>query len=81
MLLHLGHGSILSGFFRVVSCEVSVLLCSSFLEVFKDEVSLSTEGVLELSLLPYDVVGSFESSAIWSEVSSLSEVSSFPEVS
>lgn len=31
--------------------------------------------------MPDDVVGSFESSAIRSEVSSLSEVSSFAEVS
>lgn len=64
MLLHRGHGSILSGFFRVLSCELLVSsLCSPFLEDFRDtEVSLSAEGVLGFSLIPDDVVGGFKSS-------------------
>lgn len=63
MLLHRGHGSILSGFFRVFSCEILVSLCSPFFEAFIDEVSMSTEGVLGFSLV-LDDVGSLESSEI-----------------
>ena len=56
MLLHLGHGIILSGFFKVFSCEIFISLCSPSLEVF-GEVSLST-------LTPGDVVRSFKPSDI-----------------
>lgn len=64
MLLHRGHGSILSGFFRVFSCEQLASLWSPLLEDFRDEVSLSTDGVLGFSLIPDDVVGAFKSSVI-----------------
>jgi hypothetical protein len=56
MLLHRGHGSILSGFFKVFSCEIVVSLSSPFLEAFSDDVSLSIKGVLGFSLIPDDVV-------------------------
>ena len=53
MLLHRGQGRILSGFFEVLlSGELLVSLCSSFLEAFGDEISLSSNG---FSLTP-DVV-------------------------
>ena len=66
MLLHRGHGSILSGFFRVFSWEILVSLCSPFLEDFSKDVSLSVEGVLGFSKMPEDVVvaGDFEPSAV-----------------
>lgn len=62
MLLHRGHGRILSGFFRpLLSCDSLVSLCSPFLEDFRREVSLSDEGVLGFSKMVEDV-GDFESS-------------------
>jgi len=65
MLLQRGHGSILSGFFRVFSCEILVSLCSSsVLQTFGVAVSLSTEGVLGFSLIPEDVAGSVNCSEI-----------------
>ena len=69
MLLHRGHGRILSGFFRVFSWEILVSLCSPFLEDFGKEVSLSAEEVLGFSKMPEDavavvVVGDFASSVV-----------------
>lgn len=80
MLLHRGHGSILSGFFRVFSSEPLVSLCSPFFEAFIDEVSLSAEGVVGFSLM-LDDVGFFESSEIRCEVPSscLFVVNSLPK--
>ena len=67
MLLHRGHGSILSGFFIVFSSEVLISLCSVLLEVFKDEVSCSTDGDLWFLLLTADVEGSLKCSSILSK--------------
>ena len=64
MLLQRGHGSTLSGFFRVLSCDGLVVvasLWSPFLEDFSMEVSLSVEGVLGFSRLHEDDVGDFGS--------------------
>jgi hypothetical protein len=62
MLLQRGHGMILSGFFRVFSCELLVSLCSSSVfEVFNAVLSFSTEGVLGFSLVP-EVASRFEDS-------------------
>ena len=61
MLLQRGHGSTLSGFFRVLSCDGLVVvasLWSPFLEDFSMEVSLSVEGVLGFSVV---VLSSFSS--------------------
>lgn len=79
MLLHRGHGSTLSGFFGVLSCDKLVVsLWSPFLEDFS-EVSLS---VLRFSRLTEDV-GDFGSSVISCEasLSSCVEVSSFNDCS
>lgn len=67
MLLQRGHGSTLSGFFRVLSCDGLVVvasLWSPFLEDFSMEVSLSVEGVLGFSRLHEDDVGDFGSSMV-----------------
>lgn len=64
MLLQRGHGSILSGFFKVFSRETLISLCSPSLEVFRDDVSLSTDGVVGFSLMPGDVVESFNPSDV-----------------
>jgi len=63
MLLHRGHGSILSGFFGVLSSEALVVsLCSPFAEDFFSDVSVSAEGVLGLSSMPE--AGDFKSSVV-----------------
>ena len=82
MLLHRGHGSTLSGFFGVLSCDGHVVVVSlwcPFLKDFRMEVSLSVEGVLGFSRLHDDDVGDFVSSRVWCEASTSScvEVSSF----
>lgn len=68
MLLHRGHGSILSGFFGGVlscGCDTLVSLCAPLLllEDFTREVSFSAEGVLGFSKRPEDV-GDFRSSVV-----------------
>lgn len=63
MLLQRGHGSILSGFFRVFSCELLDSLCSSSVfEAFNVALSFSTEGVLGFSLIPEAPSGFVDSS-------------------
>ena len=62
MLLQRGHGMILSGFFRVFSCIVS-LCSSSVFEVFNAVLSFSTEGVFRFSLVP-EVASGFEDSLV-----------------
>lgn len=64
MLLHRGHGSILSGFIGVFSSKVLDSLCSPFLEDLSNEVSFSAEGVLGFSRLLEDSVGDFKSSVL-----------------
>lgn len=50
MLLQRGQGSILSGFFRVLSWELLVSLCSSSdFEAFKVAASFSVEAVTDSS--------------------------------
>jgi len=77
MLLHRGHGSILSGFFGVFSSEALVSLCSSFSGDFCSDVSVSAEGVLGFSSM--SEAADFKSSVVWCDEapSSSSEVSSF----
>jgi hypothetical protein len=79
MLLHLGHGTIMSGLFGDLSCDIT--LCSSILVEFSSEVSVSDEGVFGFSIRLEDV-GDFESSVVGNEASSSCiEVSSFLDVS
>ncbi|KAJ6403574.1 hypothetical protein OIU84_015482 [Salix udensis] len=64
MLLQRGHGRILSGFFRVFSCELLVSLCSSSVfDVFNAALSFSMEVVLWFSLVA-EVASGFESSSV-----------------
>ena len=65
MLLHRGHGIILSGFLGDFSCCVLVSLCSPDLDDFSTESSFSGEGniILGLSQSPEDV-GDFKSSVV-----------------
>lgn len=79
MLLHRGHGTTLSGFFRVFSSETLVSLCSPFVEDFGNELSVSAEGVFGgFSSMAEDVVGDFKSSVVCCEASSsCTVVSSF----
>lgn len=79
MLLHLGQGTIRSGFIGDFSCDIS--LCSSILWEFSSEVSVSDEGVFGFSTRLEDV-WDFESSVVWNEASSSwIDVSSFLDVS
>lgn len=64
MLLQRGQGRILSGFFRVFSCEMLVSLWSPAFEGLGGSGSFPTDGVLGLS---HDVSGSFNSSRVWRE--------------
>ena len=65
MLLQRGHGSILSGFLSVFSCELVSSLCSlSVLPVFDFPVSSSIEGVLGLTLGSGEVSGFVDSSLL-----------------
>lgn len=72
MLLHRGHGSILSGFFRVFSSDVLLVsFGSSFLLVlFGEGVSFSAPGVLGSSLTPDDVAEHINSSTCLVSLSS-----------
>lgn len=84
ILLQRGHGSILSGFFRVFSCEILVSLCSSsFFEHFNVAVSLSADGVLGFSFTPEFASGSVNSSDVEDRAPSscLVSVTFPPEVS
>ena len=55
MLLQRGHGSTLSGFFRVFSCELAASPCSfSVLSPFDFSVSSSMEGVLGFTIASGD---------------------------
>lgn len=64
MLLHLGHGSILSGFLGVFSSKLLVSLCSPCLVDLTKDVSLSAEGVLGFSKTPEDAEEDFNSSVL-----------------
>lgn len=71
MLLHRGHGIILSGFFKVFSSETLVSLCSTFVEDFNKEFSASADGVLGgFSCTTEDVVRAVKSSVVFCEASS-----------
>lgn len=64
MLLQRGHGSTLSGFFRVFSCELAASPCSfSDLPPFDFAVSSSMEGVLGFTIASGDVPEILVSSA------------------